>query len=539
MPSHAAKLASQGTKPESTHPLNSQADLVEVPQPDLSGVDPPVREQIVTAQTALNATLARPNSSRAQKAEAFGSLGQIYQAYGFDDAALACYENAANLGTSSFRWHYYAGYLKQRKGDIEAASHSYQRAQTLQPQNSPVLLRLGNLEFTANNLSSAKSWFARAMAQRNPSAAAMVGLGKIALAEHQYPVALKYFKDALAREPQASSIHYQLAMAYRGLGDARQMQEQLQARGDVEPAINDPLLDELDVLKQGKVALLERGAEAMHEGRFADAVAAYRGMIALNPSDAIAYRYLGVALAKSGKRAEALQAYEHALLLDPNNAPVHYSIGILLIETGKDEIAMTHFRAVIRLDPGLVAPHFQLANLLMRGGKAEEASREYGIVAALEPQNTFAHLMEAMAAVHAGDYARGRSLLEKASVEFPDDPDIATSLARLLAAAPDRSVRNGARALSIIEPLVRSRRGDGFEEIVTLAMALAAVGRYQEAAKYQRAIIQGLEGSGESEVVTLLRQNLNLYENNKPCLKPWADNDPVFSPVSGNIQLSN
>ena len=516
----------------------SNVELGEVSQPDLSGVDPPVQEHIRTAQAALAAVLAQPNSSAAQRSQAFGDLGRIYQAYGFDDAALAAYKNAAKLIPQTFRWHYYSGYLEQRTGDLEAAQRSYQRAQALRPNDRYIMLRLGNLEFAANHLASAKSWFSKSTTERNPSAAALAGLGKIALAEHQHTNALKYFEEALKREPQASSIHYQLAMTYRALGNMPKMQEQLQARGDVDPTIDDPLLDEISALKQGKVALLERGGKAMREKRFADAVAAYRQMINLEPSDPIAHRYLGVALAKSGKNDEALQEYERALQLDPKNAAVHYSMGIVLIEMGKEESAIAHFREAIRLDPGLVDPHFQLANLLLRAGKNEEAGREYQIVAGLEPQNGFARLMEAMAAIRTGDYARGRSILEEASAAIPGDPDIANALARLLAAAPDPPVRDEARALRIVEQLVQNQQGDGFEEGVTLAMALASVGRFKEAAGYQQAIIAELERSRKFDLARLLRKNLDLYEHQKPCRIPWANDDPVFSPVSSKLELS-
>jgi tetratricopeptide (TPR) repeat protein len=520
-----------------------KADLVEIPRPELAGVDQPVQEQIRAAQAALTAALGgskSSSSSRAvEKARAFGSLGEIYQAYGFDDAALACYANAAKLEPQSFRWEYYAGYLHQRNGDTESALREYQRAVTLKPGNASTMLRLGNLELSANHLDSARAWFGKALALRNSSAAAaLTGLGKVALIEQKYPAALKYFQEALAREPQASSIHYQLAMTYRGLGDLRQMQENMQARGDVEPNIEDPLLDEIGVLKQGKVGLLERGSAAIHEKRFADAISSYRQMISLYPSDPIAHMYLGVALAKAGKSGEALEQYAEAERLAPGSAPVQYNMGILLIDTGKEEEAMAHFREAIRLDPGLAASHFQLANLLMRHKKDEEAGREYGIAATLEPQNGFARLMQAMASVRSGAYAQARSLLEDASLALPRDPDIANALARLLAAAPDPAVRDERRALQIIESLVRSEQGDGFEEGVTLAMALAAAGQFQEAAETQRAIIHQLEESRKFELARLLRQNLDLYEHQKPCRRPWASNDPIFTPVPSNLQLS-
>jgi tetratricopeptide (TPR) repeat protein len=525
----AQELSGQSADPK--------VDLNEIPQPDLAGVDQPVQEQIRASRAALAATLARSNASSTEKATAFGTLGEIYQAYGFNEAALASYQNAARLEPQSFRWQYYAGYLHQLDGDTESALRKYQRALTLKPNSATTMLRLANLELGANHLESAKSWFAKSMAQQNPSAAAaMTGLGKIALIEHRYPAALNYFKEALGREPQASTIHYQLAMTYRALGDLRQMQENMQARGEVEPTIHDPLLDEIRVLKQGKVGLLERGSAAIRQKRFSDAIAVYRQLVKIDPS-AISYMYLGVALAKAGQGSEALQQYTHASQLDPNNAPVQYNIGILLIDAGKEELAIPHFQEAIRLDPALSDYHFQLANLLMRRKQDEEAGREYGIVTSLEPHNGFARLMQAMASVQAGAYSQALTLLEEASVALPKDPDIANALARLLAAAPDPAVRNENRGLQIIESLVRSQQGDSLEEGITLAMALAATGRFQEAAAIQRAIIHEVEKSQEADLVRLLGQNLDLYEREKPCRRPWVSEDPIFTPVPNKPQL--
>jgi tetratricopeptide (TPR) repeat protein len=517
-------------------PSDSRIDLLEIPQPDLSRADPPVLEQIQAAQAAVAAVISQTGATRARRALSFGKLGQTYQAYGFDDAALACYTNAARLDSQSFRWSYYLGYLHQWNGNAEAAVVDYKRALTLKPTDNPTLLRLGNLELTLDHPDAAKLWFAKAMAQRNSSATALTGLGKVALIEHQYGEAAKYFTLALAREPQASSIHYQLAMAYRGMGDLDHMKEQLQARGNVEPTVQDPLLDEINVLKRGKSGLLERAGAAMHENRFADAIALYGQLVRMDPSEPIAYTYLAIALARSGKPDEALKQYAQALQLDPSNASVYCDIGALLIEARKEDQAVAQFERALQLDPGFVTAHYQLASLLMREKKDADAEREYGIVVSLEPRNGFARLMQAMAAVHAGSFARARALLEQATAALPADADIANALARLLAAAPDPALRDESRALRIIESLVKNQEGDSLEDGITLAMALAAVGRYREAAAYQQAIIQQLEASRQYGLTRPLRQDLARYQQGKQCSRPWASDDPIFTPVPSKAE---
>lgn len=531
VPSHGQSATSSAT-PAATE------GLVDVPQPDLSKADPPVQEQIRAAQKSLADILAKPGSSPIEKALVFGSLGEIYQAYEFDDAALACYTNASKLQPQEFRWPYFSGYLHQRTGDSDSAVRDFERALAANPKGKSAMIRLANAELSVNQVEEAKGWLIKASGQ-NPPPAVLYGLGKVALIEHQYPEALKYFRQVLAREPQASSIHYQLAMAYRGLGDMTHMQEQLQLRGEVEPTIEDPYLDEIKLLKQGKIALLERGSKAVREGRLKDAVATYRQMVKLYPTDPILHTYLGVALAKSGQRAEALQEYAYALQLNSQNPTVHYDMGILLIDMGRKEEAVSHFRSAVQLDPGSVPAHFQLANLLMLGHEDDAAVKEYGFVVSLQPQNGFARLMQAMAAVHAGAYAQARSLLQDSMAALPRDPDIANALARVLAAAPDPAVRDERRALEIIQNLVQNQMGDGLEDGITFAMALASVGHFQEAAGYQQAIIQQLEQERRFGLAKKLRQNLALYEQGKPCRKPWFSDDPIFTPVPSKAQLAS
>jgi len=519
-------------------PRHSQADLLNLPQPDLAGIDPPARKQIQSAQAALEAAIAQPVVARIQQAKVVGSLGQIYQAYGFDDAALACYTNAARLDSRSFRWTYYQGYLHQKSGDVELAVRDYQRALTIDPDNGPALVRLGMLQLTLDRPDAARQYFTKAMAQRNSPAAAYAGLGKVAFIERQYSLAIRSFNQALARDPKASSIHYQLAMAYRGLGDLAHMQEQLQARGNVDPTIKDSLLDEIDALKQGTFSLLERGGAAMRDSHFTQAVDIYRRLVTLDPSDPLAYKYLGMALAQSGQRGEALKQYARALQLDPANPAVHYNIGVLLIQDHNEEQAIAQFQKALQLDPGLTAAHFQLANLFMRKGRDADAEREYGMVISLEPQNGFARLMQAMAALHSGAYNRARTLLDQAALALPHDADIANALARVLAAAPDPAVRDQSRALRIVQSLVSNQQGDPLEVGITLAMALAAAGRFHEAAACQQAIIAQLEARRQYDLARLLRRNLVRYQQGQTCRVPWASDDPIFTPVPSTAQLS-
>ena len=56
----------------------------------------------------------------------------------------------------------------------------------------------------------------------------------------------------------------------------------------------------------------------------------------------------------------------------------------------------------------------------------------------------------------------------------------------------------------------------------TMAMALAEVGRYPEAATWQRDAIALARKAGFTELLARMTENLRLYERGRPCRLPWG-----------------
>src|SRR4030081_2875349 len=73
------------------------SNLVPVHWPDLTQLEPEVREQLVSSQNALAAAVKNPTTSAAMLSEAYGGLGEIYQAYSLVSPARECYLNANRL----------------------------------------------------------------------------------------------------------------------------------------------------------------------------------------------------------------------------------------------------------------------------------------------------------------------------------------------------------------------------------------------------------------------------------------------------------
>jgi hypothetical protein len=89
---------------------------------------------------------------------------------------------------------------------------------------------------------------------------------------------------------------------------------------------------------------------------------------------------------------------------------------------------------------------------------------------------------------------------------------------RFLAGSPDPSLRDGERALALIEPLVEVQPTAAHVE--TLAMALAELGRCDEAATWQQRVVDAHRQAGDAESLPPLEATLARYRGGAPCRAP-------------------
>lgn len=523
-------------------PVSSAAvrriQLIPIPHPNLSAVDPSIKAQVEAAWLKLQTISRQRGANPEALAQAYGETGEVYQAYNFSDAAAACYFNAHALALKEFRWPYYLGRLYQHDGKTKKAIFYLRMAQALRPDNVPTLIHLAQAYAADGQSEPAEADFRKALALDASSAAANAGLGEIALAKSNFTMAIHYLKAALKLQPQATRLRYPLAMAYRGAGDVSQARAQLRQQGRGAVTVRDPLMDELASLKTGQMVFWKNGNQAMHEGRYADAVKAYTRMVGAAEDDPVPRIYLGMALARQGKLKAAEDQYRQALRLAPGNATAHYNLGVILLQLGHDHEAAGQFGIAVGFDPGFTLAHFQLANLLMRRGQYTDAISHYTKVIELNPNNALARLMDAMAFVRLKEYSKAEAGLEAGVAALPQNTDLRSALARLLAACPDKKIRNGPRALALAEKLLADNSSPDFDLVETYGMALASVGRFSEAAQLQKRMILVVEKAGRFNLAALLKQNLVLYERHQACSIPWQDNDPIFTPQPGRMIFS-
>ena len=105
---------------------------------------------------------------------------------------------------------------------------------------------------------------------------------------------------------------------------------------------------------------------------------------------------------------------------------------------------------------------------------------------------------------------------------LPGSTTLRHLLARLLAACPDRALRDGARSVALAEELARGDTTPAIRE--TLAMALAEIGEFDRAAALQAEIVRRIVSRGRARDAGL-DANLELYRRGQRCC---ASDDPAL-----------
>ena len=497
--------------------------------PDLSTLAPGVQQQVRDDYAALLDVENGSSRSAAERGEAYGSVGRRLLAIDLPDAAQPFLQRAQSLMPGDMRWPYFLGHSFRRAQDFERAAAAFERSLELTPDNLPSMVWLGESQLALGKLADAERVLAKATARDPASVAAWFHRGRAAEAQGQHQTAIDYLTRALTLDPNADAIHYQLGLAFRGLGEIKEAELHLRRRANAESIVPvDPLMDSLPVLGESAASYVVRGVDAIDRRDWQTAIANFRTASTLAPADGTIQLNLGTSLYLAGDRAGARQAFAAAVRLAPRLPKAQYTFGLLDEEEGHDASAVERFTAAVAADPNYTEAHASLADALRRTGRVEEALPHYAKVLAIDPAASQARFGYAMGLVRLGRWAEARRWLAESVTMYRDQPGFPHALARVLAAAPDDSVRDGREALRISQELLPRQRTAAL--LQTTAMAQAELGRYEEAIATERQAMTMARHTGQAALIASMQENLTRYQQRQPCRVPWPPDDPVFFP---------
>ena len=496
-------------------PPTGARDLRPLTEPILQGLEEAVQEQITTAQKELLKVLEDSLAGDSDRGQAYGEIGQIYHAYGLLEAAEPCYHNATVLDPKAFRWPYYQGLLRHEQGLLPEALAAFRQALERFPSSLTTRFHMGEIYLELHRLSEAETILLQALqvAPDEPSITAL--LGQIALDQADFPKAVELFEKALEALPQANRLHYPLAQAYRGLDRMEEARSHLALRGTVGARPRDPLLRELEDFKRGERVHLIRGKKAFNAGMYTQAIEAFRAALEARPESTRARINLGTSLHASGDSRGAHEQFSLVLETEPHHETAHLNLADLLLAEKEYAKAIPHLQAVLLKNADHVESQIQLSEAFERLGQWEEATTHYQRALTLDShrEESWRGLVRSQTAL--GYYSEVLSTLEKALQILPDSGHLNLALARLLAASPDPSIRDGERALTVATAVFEAR--STVEPAEAVALALAELGHCEQAAQW----IEGaLEAGPDSQTEGRLKASLDLYRSGPTCRPP-------------------
>jgi len=293
----------------------------------------------------------------------------------------------------------------------------------------------------------------------------------------------------------------------------------------------DPLMQAVDGLLETALAYETRGLRAFDQGEWAAAAAYFRKGVELEPDNASVRHKLGTALYLTGDARGAQDQFEEVLRRAPEFSKAHYSLGVLLESRGQRPKAIEHLAAAVRFEPTYVEAHLGLAEVLLRSVRLKESLNQYEQLIKTDARVADARFGYAMVLVHLKRYQEARDRLTEGMTVHADRPGFAHALVRLLAAAPDDRVRDGRRAMTLAQALLKERQSLELGE--AMAMTLAELGQYEEAAALQRQVMADARQAGRGDLVPGMTENLRLYERRQPCRTPWRNMSDMKSMLEG------
>ena len=303
---------------------------------------------------------------------------------------------------------------------ISAAAHSVSRLPDLWQKGAlgvavVVLVVLGMLTWRQASVYRDNETLNRHIIALNPQARhAHYNLGYALYKQTRYAEAVDAYLVSIEQRPDYVAAHSNLGMALNKLERYEEAETHLRRAIALDPNT-----------KQIKDYHLHLGDSLYGQGRYAEAVDAYRVFIEQRPDYAAAHsnlgmalnklerykeaethlrraialdsktkhghRHLGNALYEQGRYAEAVDAYFVSIEQSPDDAVAHSNLGAALNKLERYEEAETHLRRAIALDSKTKHGHRHLGNALYEQGQYAEAVDAYRVAAEQRPDDAVTH----------------------------------------------------------------------------------------------------------------------------------------------------
>lgn len=278
-------------------------------------------------------------------------------------------------------------YCKQSKLNV-AAQHAKEAAESC-PTDADTHYRLGYIYTHQAKLDAALAAFKRTLARNPDFPEVYEWLGLIALMRNEPQQAVAHYQTAIEKKPYVQSTYYNLAKAYRLLGDTPAATEQLKlfhqmkAYYDRTYAIESTLAEE----PLNTTLRLELAEIHLAHKHISAAVATYQALIRLHPDSTVGYDKLGRLYMNLNMSERAMPCFLKVLELNPDAVEAHLRLGWLYTKSKAFDKAESHLQTAIEKVPQLSLAYHGLAEIYTQQGQIQKAIDVYQHIRKIEPDD--------------------------------------------------------------------------------------------------------------------------------------------------------
>jgi tetratricopeptide (TPR) repeat protein len=214
----------------------------------------------------------------------------------------------------------------------------------------------------------------------------------------------------------------------------------------------------------------------------------------LSDQDCVTCYNIGVAVMEQGNYPRAVRCFERALKVADKTAPKSFlartqnNLGCARLEQGQIPGAISNFESALVLQPNFPQAYYNMGRAFMTNRQPDVAVECFQHALALDTNAAEIHYKLANALVQLNRPADAIAEFSKTLQLNPAMDEAANNLAWLLATCPDRSLRDGAKAVALARQASEHSQDQNPVILGTLAAAYAETGQRAEAlATAQRA----------------------------------------------------
>ena len=498
---------------------------------DISSLTPHEQQSINDGRKEVDALLVSDNVDSKLLASAYGALGNLYLAHEIFTTADACYNNAIRLEPGNFPWLYYSGYLAQENGKMQTALSRYKDAIQLDPDYPPAQYRLAQIFLELNQPGEAQKRFESLLDTTGYQAAAHNGIGQALLLRQEYQDAVEHFTKALELRPEATQLHYPLAMALRATGNKELAKKHLQKLGKREIEIKDPLVESLEALKDPASRYFIAAMSAVLKHDYDDAISKFEIGFEFAPNNAAARTSYARVLYLRKYKDRSREQLIRVVAQNPDKTLALFLLAVLYDESKEENEAAKLYRRVLELDPQHEGANFYLGNYYLRAKDYTNAIKHYQATTLNNERNIPAHMFKLVANMGIG--ASDKELISTSRQITSRAPNI-LAIKRieilLLALSKDKDVQNSQLAVEMAERTYEQAQYPVNLEL--LALANASAGRFNPAIEQMREAITKEQHYKNSRNISRMKTSLVMLEQKKlPALK-WQEEIAHMMPPS-------